>query len=689
MSMKKSWITGLILVLWASTALAFGPGTNNGSSMSNSFGLGNRSVSIKDYGAKADGIELQDGAVSAVQMSLGTSTSPSAPAVTTLVNNSYVVTVMPVAGQTLTPPGGLTTRVNQAVVGGKYNMFMGDQNVTNAGSVGAQTGTIVSADWATASIVLQPKGGTITTGTGSGWVNDCQAASAAACNINVPSNVQAGDLLLACEVVFNNTNVPAGTLPTNFTFIGQAYVVNHANLWCWQRTATNSEPGSYGFTSKASSGQSGFIIDYRNALVQGLTLNSSAATFTGKDCSSGSGCTGQVDKMACVGKAGANAVQACGNIISFIDSHDVALSALATSTTSGQPFAYATNDQTAVAAAVTAIDALVPPGGVINIPGLTGMSSDLNMPTSGHFIFQGVGAGDTTFFYVGPNLTYVGNPISGLLYLTNGEQTSSPFTHAGVYIQQGSPGPDVLSVSFRDMVIQAGVSPNYADGANGYGTAIDGVYAALPNLLELRNVAMSGWPRDCVNTPNSTQQPWQSFLVDQSSFMYCGQYGVVDYVQTSRISGNEFLEDGISKAAFSNLGSAVLLAAPGINVLNNTFNNGSGLVGITFASGGSLSGDGNGMIAANYNDTGTFVTNATSAAGYQFINNKGQLIVNYSAAGVPLPTATTYGHYIPVCVTDSTACTAGTTYVSGGSTLCAVQSDGTNWKETGSTLGCY
>ena len=61
----------------------------------------------------------------------------------------------------------------------------------------------------------------------------------------------------------------------------------------------------------------------------------------------------------------------------------------------------------------------------------------------------------------------------------------------------------------------------------------------------------------------------------------------------------------------------------------------------------------------------------------------------YSAAGTPIPAcAAAYERYFS-CVSDSTACTSGTTYTSGGSTACLLQCSnaGTAWKETG--VACF
>ena len=58
----------------------------------------------------------------------------------------------------------------------------------------------------------------------------------------------------------------------------------------------------------------------------------------------------------------------------------------------------------------------------------------------------------------------------------------------------------------------------------------------------------------------------------------------------------------------------------------------------------------------------------------------------YSAAGTAIPAAAAANNHYRACVSDSTACTSGTTYASGGATACEVWSNGSNWIESGS--GC-
>lgn len=107
-----------------------------------------------------------------------------------------------------------------------------------------------------------------------------------------------------------------------------------------------------------------------------------------------------------------------------------------------------------------------------------------------------------------------------------------------------------------------------------------------------------------------------------------------------------------------------------------------------------------GLIASNYTEVDTnFGSQSTSTYG----NRTGMLGITYlanfqyfpstytplvfSASGTVLPTCDNFGasvtYQTTATVSDSTGCTLGSTYVSGGSTRCNVQCNGTNWIETG------
>jgi hypothetical protein len=59
----------------------------------------------------------------------------------------------------------------------------------------------------------------------------------------------------------------------------------------------------------------------------------------------------------------------------------------------------------------------------------------------------------------------------------------------------------------------------------------------------------------------------------------------------------------------------------------------------------------------------------------------------YSVAGTAVPSCSSALAHQTICVSDSTACTSGTTYAGSSSTKCKLQCNGTNWLETGG--GCF
>ena len=80
------------------------------------------------------------------------------------------------------------------------------------------------------------------------------------------------------------------------------------------------------------------------------------------------------------------------------------------------------------------------------------------------------------------------------------------------------------------------------------------------------------------------------------------------------------------------------------------------------------------------------INQAGGAVGSGTIIANNQFGVIYSAAGTAIPAASSANNHMRACVSDSTACTSGTTYTSGGATACEVWSNGSAWKESGS--GC-
>lgn len=80
----------------------------------------------------------------------------------------------------------------------------------------------------------------------------------------------------------------------------------------------------------------------------------------------------------------------------------------------------------------------------------------------------------------------------------------------------------------------------------------------------------------------------------------------------------------------------------------------------------------------------TYLSNPTHQTFEVRNMGAGNIPAVYAASGPALPSAlTTQSANAAACVSDSTLCTAGTTYVSGGTTKCELNWSGTAWIETG------
>ncbi len=85
-----------------------------------------------------------------------------------------------------------------------------------------------------------------------------------------------------------------------------------------------------------------------------------------------------------------------------------------------------------------------------------------------------------------------------------------------------------------------------------------------------------------------------------------------------------------------------------------------------------------------YDSTNKCISTYNAFSGWACINQG----VVYSAAGTAIVAAGVTNTHAIACVSDETsACTRGNTYASGGANKCGVQSDGSNWKVTGA--GCF
>lgn len=85
-------------------------------------------------------------------------------------------------------------------------------------------------------------------------------------------------------------------------------------------------------------------------------------------------------------------------------------------------------------------------------------------------------------------------------------------------------------------------------------------------------------------------------------------------------------------------------------------------------------------------DRGLFSADQVTLTGAFWTNDGLRYKTIYSAAGTAVPTCNASHAHLRVCASDSTACTSGTNYTSGGATACELWCNSANWVESGS--GC-
>lgn len=209
---------------------------------------------------------------------------------------------------------------------------------------------------------------------------------------------------------------------------------------------------------------------------------------------------------------------------------------------------------------------------------------------------------------------------------------------------------------------------------NNYGP---GVYinAGQMDSTSIRNNNF-GWDAQSVSSGAEINIAHATFGNNDISYNHIETYtsgvhfGVVDSCSGHcfNIVGNGFYGHGNTQYAIS-LGQTKTATADAINVADNTIESG----GSSFA----------GWANVNWVDPASTGCGTNNSGG---VGGTDPMCVFYNAANQPLPTCTTnlFAHSGPVRVSDETsACTAGNTYASGGSNSCYVQCNGTNWKVNG------
>jgi hypothetical protein len=638
-------------------------------------------VTPESYGAVGDGNFYFDGVMTAPSTSNGSSTTPSAPSVTTSYNASVVIALFATTQTWTTAPTTGTQRVNETFTSGYYGMTANDQTVATAGSVAAVTGTYSgSAVWLTGSVILNCPS------TACAFENQTSMKSTGSTSVvqNVPSGSAAGDYMIGCVAYFNTTL----TQPTGW--VGLFTSTNGNNHFtCASHTAGASEPSTYTWTVGSTGGVGGMILDYRNGFLQSGILTSASAGFT----------SASAGKPICVAGISLTGGQACGTIANYISSTTVQTSfGAATTVSSAGQFVYGTDNTTAFQNMLTTAPCSTIGCHILMGPNRYAVTGTLAISGGIPITWEGAGGGvqNEANAFINSNSLTNANAGSALVYLTT--TLSTPGLNIAGSLNNTSSNAQV-SISHFSVIGGAGVS---SDGGGEDGIDINNWLGLYLNGMWVSNFSGQGISILIPSGGTIYRNYIQTIDLHQMSILFNGGCGV----EIGAVDGPDFetikLDSNMIEA---NLGSAVCQKSAnlqGFTLINNVFQwDNRTTAGPEISFGGSAAAYGC-EILGNYFEVDTILSSKSNAvinntssgtAGCRFESNyvtpqtTAKPLV-FSAATQALPVATTTGlQHQSACVSDAVTCVNGTTYASGGSTACMVQSNGTNWIETGQ--GCY
>ncbi len=257
--------------------------------------------------------------------------------------------------------------------------------------------------------------------------------------------------------------------------------------------------------------------------------------------------------------------------------------------------------------------------------------------------------------------------------LTGGDYGTSSSNTGGLAI-------DVLNTNFRMHIEGA----NFPDGASSENVVFDGYYGVIDNC----------WMgADAITNGSGTLQISHTFFAS----------GNPTVASSGTFQGARNYGNGVSDASAVNQQTNVALESL-------IMNSGAGSIGINNPTNTrndfSFSDNGGGTpveVAPNIQvreltDTYTreglepgtgYVIGESAAQPNVFVDEVGawHFVTIFSGTGASAaPTCNSGEQHARVCVSDSTACTSGTDYASGGSDACEIWCNGSNWIESGS--GC-
>ena len=647
------------------------------------------------------------------------STTLSAPAITTYANGD---TILSIIGNGGTPTEPVTpTQLIAPTQPASYGFYVGYQTQVTAGTLAARTGTQTSGDTAGFSIAVVPVSGksisyAISTPSAGGGSVAANGSLTFTWGV-VPPN---GTLLLSCYTIFTTTP-PTGTLISTFVKLPNAQsVAGHEGVTCSMRWAS-SEPSSLSITAPSTSGLTAFEIALTNAAALDQPVTSATGTFN----------SGDVGKDYCLQYAANSYVnQLCGKIQAVNSATSIYPSFLPQSGISAAglsvpnvEYVYCTDNTTQWAttmpAALTASG-----GGSVVMPGVPDcVNGDINGKGTAQIVWpnyvpinlMGQTAGTpygTTYNILNPNL--------GSALIDMSTIGTTPLMQLGSATYDACISNFVhFSISNFALIGGAGLAN---DGGGNEGIQIVNqpwinfdnfrVYNFASNGIHLISAEDVGSVNPCPYLDGlDMQDSWSTFNNGDGVLVECVNAGgtfkpsvqnltfINDQMDGNQASGVEFK----NCSAHSGKSNAPIwsLVMHGNNMQRNWYTSyvGAGCTQTTcfqlYSNNSSITG---GEVSGNYfEDDHSHVGAANQTFGWSFTHWGPQ---SYSGAPFrPLfnnstnpiesnAAALSFGTYnAPVCVNDATITTVGGTYTGGGANIEAVIYNGTNWIIQG-PFGC-
>jgi hypothetical protein len=444
----------------------------------------------------------------------GSSVTATAPSVTTTAANDMLLVAFGLNAIYTAPSSPAQAAMVQYSATTSVGNWAGTETIASAGATPTVPLSLsTSAQWAVLSIALKASGTiSLTAAT--------TAAPAFGSSLTFSAlSGSVGDVQVACIAPYGTATL---TPPAGWTLIASAGSGGQRETCYWMTVASTS----------------------------GSALTSSNATFT----------SGDVGKLICVAQVGGSGTELCTTIASFVNAHQVNLTAASQSSSSltNLEFVYATDDTAAIASALAAAcggELLIPPG-------IYGESAQQTACTTNSNTIKGYGNTLPDYLNNSTGAVYGGNSASTLWWLTK-----SMSTGAGLYFGSGISTTPQQNAAYRYPVYISGLSILAGVGGNHDGACAtcSGLYLNAVSPLSIDRVTAAGWGQDGATTDTT----WRA-SVENSMFTSNGRYGfsiLASYTGNSNYPQNMSIRD--SDISFNQLDGVYGVFVGGLSLLND------------------------------------------------------------------------------------------------------------------------